>query len=176
MAGASEVRCPALAGKDLRYGFVIMRNHGNEPIILDTVELVDPAPEIKLVKSEAAGPRRRLDLPGGSRPILGVPCDPGWPEPVSPLTDLHELADYPVMPISTPAGKRGVELIVSLRVESPGRYRVRGLKVTYSISPSRSVGALDDLLRDLRWSATFGPKLLVCVTKKVTRSCTSDPS
>jgi hypothetical protein len=119
---ANRLANPQPVGVPFAYGIPVVFNGADRPLELRRISLVDATPGLELVRVYAAGPRRRYDF-ASTDPVKGLPG------PRSPFTDLHPVAGYPVAPAATPAGQRGVNLVIVLRAPRAGRFGFRGVRV-----------------------------------------------
>jgi len=114
----------ARTNRDFMFGVPVVRNHGDEPAVLERATFVRPTPGLRIVRTLVAGPRRDANYIADS----GV-----FPPTFSPLKDVHPLRGYRLPPRSSPSGERGAELVFVLRVRRSGRYAMSGVRLDYSI-------------------------------------------
>ena len=114
----------ARTNRDFMFGVPVVRNHGDEPAVLERATFVRPTPGFRIVRTLVAGPRREANYIADS----GV-----FPPTFSPLRDVHPLRGYRLPPRSSRGGERGAELVFVLRVRRPGRYAMSGVRLDYSV-------------------------------------------
>lgn len=122
----NELGASVPVGREFMYGVPVIFNGGDEPATLEAARYVSPTPGLKVVKTYVAGPRREANYVAGSR---------SWP--AKSVTDLKPLAGYEVAPRKHAGGRRGVELVLVMRVARPGRYITRGVELDYEVGGSR---------------------------------------
>jgi hypothetical protein len=110
--------------RDFMFGVPVVRNHGDEPAVLERATFVRPTPGLRIERTLVAGPRREANYIADSAV---------FPPTFSPLRDVHPLPGYRVLPRTEPGGERGVELVFVLRVRRPGRYAMSGVQLEYSV-------------------------------------------
>jgi hypothetical protein len=118
-------------GRPFTYGHVILFNSSDQVAVLDGVSLWRATSGLRLFALRADLPSR--DAPGGT--LARAPWYP--PKGIT----LHPLAGFPV-----PArgyehgdvrGDRGVNLVLGLTIDHPGRFRFHGLVVRYHVGAHR---------------------------------------
>jgi hypothetical protein len=114
----------ARTNRDFMFGVPVVRNHGDEPAVLERATFIRPTPGLRIVRTLVAGPGREANYIGSS----GL-----FPPTFSPLRDVHPLRGYRLPPHTKPAGERGAELVFVLGVRRPGRYAMRGVRLDYSV-------------------------------------------
>ena len=119
---------PVELGRPYSWGEVLLRNEGRLAVTLDAVELVRPSPGLVVVGLRVVRP---------SSGLIGFLA--GW----------ERSGLEPEGTLVGPGRTNERELVVGLRVDAPGRYRVDGVRVRYH-----------DALR--RYVATFEHTILLC--------------
>lgn len=109
-------------GRPTAYGIPVVFNRGDRPITLRRAWPARATPGLGVRDVLVAGSRRRFELVSRDDP-------PRFRD----LTDLHPLEGFKVAPMSSAAGKRGVELVFILSAARKGRYGFRGVQVDYSV-------------------------------------------
>lgn len=123
-ADASSLGIGRLAGVDFAYGLPVVINSGDEPAVLERIELVDPTPGLRVVETLIAGPGRR---------VFGTASTHNWPDDRNRITDLHEVRGFEVQPQHVARWDRGAELVFVLRADEPGRYLFNAVAVNYRV-------------------------------------------
>jgi hypothetical protein len=125
-------------GGDFMFGVPVVRNYGDEPAVLERATFIRPTPGLRIARTLVAGPRRDSNYIAGAR---------DFPPSFSPLTDVHPLRGYRVLPTDTsPDWESGAELVFVLRVRGPGRYAMSGVQLDYSAGGSDHRRALPNSL------------------------------
>jgi hypothetical protein len=119
---ASSIGIGRTAGQPFGFGLALAWNTGDRPAVLDRIAPVDPTPGLRVVATNAAGPKREY---------MFVASTQTWPS--DEFTDLHPVRGFEVAPRSSPAGERGVELVLALQADKPGRYEFKGVVVDYTV-------------------------------------------
>jgi hypothetical protein len=107
-------------GRPTAFGLPVVLNKSDQDVVLESVAPIDPLPGTRVIATYASGPDRRY---------LSVPGTRDWPSKLA--TDVHPLAGYRVAPESQPAGRRGVDLLLVLATDGPGRYGFTRIRVAY---------------------------------------------
>jgi hypothetical protein len=143
------------------FGGIVLKNRGSEALILDDVELFDASDALELLGSQAAGPHRLFDPPGKARPrrIAGFICHRNRRR-APPVSDRGPIAGTEVPPLGSPGARRGVELLLRMRLNRRQTLGFRGVTVSYS----RAGQDGDD-------GATLESAFWVCMREKVVTGC-----
>jgi hypothetical protein len=128
----SGASMPADVGDLGTYGAADLRNHGEEPAVLDHVEFVELTPGLRIL-----GPlvSRAGDKPGG-----GVGLIREFP-PRGLKGVLHPLHGYRVLPHRSFADD--VQILVGLSPQRRGKLSYRRLKLYYRVGDKRYVATFD---------------------------------
>lgn len=112
-----------VVGEPFLHGQSEIYDDGKTPVPLEGVELINPTPGLRVISTRVSGYRR-----GDSTPTAGpVKFYTGADAP----TDLHPLKGYEVLPRTTRLGKRGVRVVIYMKVDRPGRYKYDGFQIVY---------------------------------------------
>jgi hypothetical protein len=117
----SSIGFPQKAGNAFPFGLAVAFDRSGRPARLESIAPVAPTPGLRLLDTRVAGAARGGTLVGSYR----------WPDPA--FKDLHPVRGYVVPPAGSPAGRAGVQLILVLRADRPGRYVVKGVSVDYRV-------------------------------------------
>ncbi len=123
---ASRIGIGRTAGEPFGFGLTLAWNTGDRPAVLERIEPVDPTPGLRVVATGAAGPEREF---------LFVASTQTWPS--DEFTDLHPVRGFEVAPRASAAGERGVELVLALQADKPGRYVFKAVAVEYTVDGER---------------------------------------
>jgi hypothetical protein len=113
---------PARVGKPFGFGLPVLRNRSDEPVTLKGASLDGGSGGLEVLRTQAAGEDRRLNLVANS---LQLPY-------INRNQHPHPLEGAVVAPATSKAGRRGVEVILTLRAPAKGRYAFDGLRVDFS--------------------------------------------
>ena len=119
---------PVELGRPYSWGEVLLRNEGRLAVTLDDVELIRPSPGLVILDVRVVQPMSRL---------IGFLA--GW----------EQSGFEPEEALIGPGRSNERELVVGLRVDAPGRYRIDGVRVRYH-----------DALE--RYAATFDQAIVLC--------------
>ena len=130
----SDGAFPVDLGRPYSWGEVLLRNGGRLAVTLDAVELIRPSPGLVVLDVRVVRPTSGLIgfLPGWERSGL---------DPESTLIG--------------PGRANERELVVGLRVDAPGRYRLDGVRVRYHDALQRYVATFDQSIVLCAPSARF---------------------
>lgn len=109
--------------KPFTFSEIIVWNHGERPVVLDSIELVEASDQIEIVGALAAlrqGQPR--DWIGGTYRF-----PPRYP------FEMHPLQGFVVPPASTPEGERGVQIIIGLAAQRGSEGYFRGVAINYHV-------------------------------------------
>ena len=146
----STVGAPAPVGVPLSFGSLVLGNMTDRPITISSVGVAEADPGLTVVGVTVAS--------GQERKAIAVGVLPGYPSD-NPGADYR---DPPVIidPVGG-ASPRGVDIVVGLQANRPGRWRARGIEVTYE-------------WRGRQYVTTFANTLVVCADQGPL--CRQDPS
>jgi len=113
---------PVDLGRPYSWGEVLLRNEGHLAVTIDELELIGPSPGLVILGVRAVRPE------GGLIGFL-----PGW-QPEGPRPEGLVIA---------PGRDHDRELVVGLRIDEPGSYRIRGVRVRYHDALDRYVAMFD---------------------------------
>jgi hypothetical protein len=109
------------AGSEWGYGFAVVYNQGDQPVVLERISLVDATPGLEVVGTGIAGPDRKY---GSLATWIEMPADLGRIVPVE---------GFRLAPVDEPGGDRGAELIFRIRTPRPGDYTSSAVAVEYTV-------------------------------------------
>jgi hypothetical protein len=132
--GRTATGAPARVGQAFSMGPLTLRNTSRKTVTLERVQLVDVDPGLELVGVLVVEPDGRHPLVGGGR---------GYP-PREPGGTTHPVPDYVLVP--TTANGRFVQILVGIRLGSPGRAGSRGIAVDYRADGVPYRATFDDSL------------------------------
>ncbi len=116
---------PVDLGRPYAWGDILLRNDGTTSIRIDRVELIEPSPGLVFLGMHAVQPK------GG---MVGLAAG-------------YAGAGFPAEGLVVPPGRdEEFELIIGLRIDAPGAYRIRGVRVHYHDALQRYVATFDYLV------------------------------
>lgn len=140
---------PVRVGKPFGFGLPVLRNRSDAPMTLQGARLDGDSGGLEVLRTQAAGADRRLDLVANSLQLPYIARNQR-PRPL-------EGAVVPAAASKT--GRRGVEVILTLRAPAKGRYAFDGLRVDFSQNGDS-------------FSKTFAYPVRICATaSRLERHC-----
>ena len=117
--GQDSVSAPAPVGVPLSFGSLLLGNSTNEPITITAVRVLEADDGVTVLGVKLdAGLQRKAEAIGSQ---AGFPA----PNPGA------EYQDAPVVVETADLAPRGVDVVVGLQANRPGRWRARGIEVSY---------------------------------------------
>ena len=116
---------PVELGRPYSWGEVLIRNEGRLAVTLDRVELIRPSPDLVVLDVRVV------------RPTSGL---------IGFLTGWERSGLEPEGALIGPGRMNERELVVGLRVDAPGRYRIDGVRVRYHDALERYVATFDQAI------------------------------
>jgi hypothetical protein len=117
------------------FGGIVVYNTTAQPIVLDEIRLVPPAPPgMKILAIEVAGGDRRIGFVG---------ADHGYPPPDLRLY-LRPFRGARVPPERQPEGKEGTEIVFGLQLNQAGTFGFEHVDVDYRVGHKRHRVRLED--------------------------------
>jgi hypothetical protein len=113
---------PVRVGKPFGFGLPVLTNRSSEPLTLESASLEGRGKDLDVLNTQAAGASRRFDFVANS---LQVPYMTRNQHP-------RPLAGAIVPPAHAQAGRRGIEVILTMRAPAKGVYFFDNLRVDFT--------------------------------------------
>jgi len=117
--GRDSVSAPAPVGVPLSFGSLLLGNTTNEPITITAVRVLEADDGVTVLGV-------KLD-DGLQRKAEAIGSQAGFPAP----NPGSEYQDAPVVVETAGLAPRGVDVVVGVQANRPGRWRARGIEISY---------------------------------------------